>query len=44
MQSRNDAASSSLVHTIGPGDGYFEEMTDEQWDETFTLGTMLGVR
>ena len=34
----------SLVHTIGPGDGYFEEMTDEQWDETFTLGTMSGVR
>src|SRR6476659_4491800 len=34
----------SLVHTIGPGDGYFEEMTDDQWDETFALGTMSGVR
>jgi NAD(P)-dependent dehydrogenase (short-subunit alcohol dehydrogenase family) len=34
----------SLVHTIGPGDGYFEEMTDEQWDETFALGTMSAVR
>ena len=34
----------SLVHTIGPGDGYFEEMTDKQWDETFALGTMSGVR
>ena len=34
----------SLVHTIGPGDGYFEEMNDEQWDETFALGTMSGVR
>jgi 3-oxoacyl-[acyl-carrier protein] reductase len=34
----------SLVHTIGPGDGYFEEMDDAQWDETFALGTMSGVR
>lgn len=34
----------SLVHTIGPGDGYFEEMTDAQWDEAFALGTMSGVR
>jgi 3-oxoacyl-[acyl-carrier protein] reductase len=34
----------SLVHTIGPGDGYFEDMTDDQWDETFALGTMSGVR
>ncbi|BBY42831.1 short-chain dehydrogenase [Mycolicibacterium celeriflavum] len=37
-------AVNSLVHTIGPGDGYFEEMTDSQWDETFKLGTMSGVR
>jgi NAD(P)-dependent dehydrogenase (short-subunit alcohol dehydrogenase family) len=22
----------SLVHTIGPGDGYFEEMDDTEWD------------
>ena len=34
----------SLVHTIGPGDGYFEDMDDAQWDETFALGTMSGVR
>lgn len=34
----------SLVHTIGPSDGYFEEMTDEQWDTAFALGTMSAVR
>jgi 3-oxoacyl-[acyl-carrier protein] reductase len=34
----------SLVHTIGPGDGYFEEMDDTDWDVAFTLGTMSGVR
>lgn len=34
----------SLVHTIGPGDGYFEDMDDTQWEETFALGTMSGVR
>lgn len=34
----------SLVHTIGPGDGYFEEMDDADWDAAFTLGTMSGVR
>src|SRR3954464_11324397 len=34
----------SLVHTIGPGDGYFEQMNDAQWDAAFTLGTMSGVR
>src|SRR5947209_19099145 len=34
----------SLVHTIGPGDGYFEQMDDTQWDEAFTLGTMSAVR
>ncbi|VAZ91684.1 SDR family NAD(P)-dependent oxidoreductase [Mycobacterium pseudokansasii] len=33
-----------LVHTIGPGDGYFEEMDDTAWDAAFTLGTMSGVR
>lgn len=37
-------ALNSLVHTIGPGDGYFEEMDDTQWEETFALGTMSGVR
>jgi 3-oxoacyl-[acyl-carrier protein] reductase len=34
----------SLVHTIGPSDGYFEQMTDAEWDAAFTLGTMAGVR
>lgn len=34
----------SLVHTIGPGDGYFEEMDDSGWDAAFALGTMSGVR
>jgi NAD(P)-dependent dehydrogenase (short-subunit alcohol dehydrogenase family) len=34
----------SLVHTIGPGDGYFEEMDDAGWDAAFALGTMSGVR
>ena len=34
----------SLVHTIGPGDGYFEELDDADWYATFTLGTMSGVR
>jgi NAD(P)-dependent dehydrogenase (short-subunit alcohol dehydrogenase family) len=33
-----------LVHTIGPADGYFEEMDDAQWDEAFALGTMSAVR
>jgi 3-oxoacyl-[acyl-carrier protein] reductase len=34
----------SLVHTIGPGDGYFEQMDDADWDAAFALGTMSGVR
>lgn len=34
----------SLVHTIGPADGYFEEMDDSDWEAAFTLGTMSGVR
>lgn len=33
-----------LVHTIGPADGYFEQMDDAQWDAAFTLGTMSAVR
>lgn len=33
-----------LVHTIGPGDGYFEQMDDAGWDEAFALGTMAAVR
>jgi 3-oxoacyl-[acyl-carrier protein] reductase len=34
----------SLVHTIGPGDGYFEQMDDADWYAAFSLGTMSGVR
>lgn len=34
----------SLVHTIGPGDGYFEQMGDTEWEAAFTLGTMSAVR
>ncbi len=34
----------SLVHTIGPADGYFEQMDDSDWDAAFALGTMSGVR
>jgi 3-oxoacyl-[acyl-carrier protein] reductase len=37
-------ALNSLVHTIGPGGGYFEEMDDAEWDAAFALGTMSGVR
>ena len=33
-----------LVHTIGPGDGYFEQMDDTGWGDTFALGTMSAVR
>ncbi|MFZ0834364.1 MAG: SDR family NAD(P)-dependent oxidoreductase [Mycobacterium sp.] len=34
----------SLVHTVGPGDGYFEQMDDAEWEATFALGTMSAVR
>ncbi|OBA64072.1 short-chain dehydrogenase [Mycobacterium sp. 1100029.7] len=34
----------SLVHTIGPGDGYFEQLDDAQWNAAFALGTMSAVR
>lgn len=33
-----------VVHTIRPGDGYFEQMDDADWDATFALGTMSAVR
>lgn len=33
-----------VVHTIGPADGYFEQMDDADWDATFALGTMSAVR
>jgi 3-oxoacyl-[acyl-carrier protein] reductase len=34
----------SLVHTIGPGDGHFEELDDAGWEAAFSLGTMSAVR
>jgi NAD(P)-dependent dehydrogenase (short-subunit alcohol dehydrogenase family) len=34
----------SLVNTVGPRDGYFEEMTDAEWDEALQLGLMAAVR
>jgi len=34
----------SLIHTIGPADGYFEELDDARWHEAFAMGTMSGVR
>jgi 3-oxoacyl-[acyl-carrier protein] reductase len=34
----------SLVHTIGPSEGLFEQMTDEDWRAAFDLGTMSGIR
>jgi 3-oxoacyl-[acyl-carrier protein] reductase len=34
----------ALVHTTGPGDGYFADMSDDAWDTAFSLGTMGGVR
>lgn len=34
----------SLVHTVGPGDGYFEQMDDAEWEAAFALGTMSAVR
>jgi NAD(P)-dependent dehydrogenase (short-subunit alcohol dehydrogenase family) len=34
----------SLVHTVGPGEGYFEQMEDIEWEAAFNLGTMAGVR
>ncbi|WP_310767315.1 SDR family NAD(P)-dependent oxidoreductase [Mycobacterium sp. Z3061] len=33
-----------VVHTIGPADGYFEQMDDADWDAAFALGTMSAVR
>ncbi|MDP7724472.1 SDR family NAD(P)-dependent oxidoreductase [Mycobacterium sp. TY814] len=33
-----------VVHTIGPGDGYFEQMDDTDWEAAFSLGTMSAVR
>src|SRR3974390_1683191 len=33
-----------LVNTIGPADGYFEKMTDEDWAAALDLGLMAAVR
>jgi NAD(P)-dependent dehydrogenase (short-subunit alcohol dehydrogenase family) len=33
----------ALVNTVGPGGGTLEEMSDEQWDATFRIGTMAAV-
>ncbi len=32
-----------LVHTVGPGAGRLEELSDEDWAEAFRLGTMAAV-
>ncbi|MFN8068031.1 MAG: SDR family oxidoreductase [Mycolicibacterium insubricum] len=33
-----------LVHTVGPGDGYFQDLTDADWQAAFDMGTMAAVR
>jgi 3-oxoacyl-[acyl-carrier protein] reductase len=33
----------ALVNTVGPGGGTLEELTDEQWEQTFRVGTMAAV-
>jgi len=32
-----------LVHTVGPGAGRLEELTDDDWEAAFRLGTMAAV-
>ncbi len=34
----------SLINTVGPGDGYFEEMEDADWDTAIQIGLMAAVR
>jgi NAD(P)-dependent dehydrogenase (short-subunit alcohol dehydrogenase family) len=34
----------ALVHTTGPGDGHFADLSDDDWETAFSLGTMAGVR
>jgi len=34
----------SLVNTIGPADGYFEDLSDADWDTALSLGLMAAVR
>ncbi|HEX5268523.1 MAG TPA: SDR family oxidoreductase [Acidimicrobiales bacterium] len=33
----------ALVNTVGPGAGRLDELSDEQWEQTFALGTMAAV-
>lgn len=37
-------AVNSLVNTLGPADGSFEDLDDAGWDATFQLGLMAAVR
>lgn len=34
----------ALVNTVGPADGRFEDLSDEDWDRTMDLGLMSAVR
>jgi NAD(P)-dependent dehydrogenase (short-subunit alcohol dehydrogenase family) len=34
----------SLINTLGPGDGHFEDLDDAGWDATFQTGLMAAVR
>ena len=33
----------ALVNTVGPGAGTLEELSDQQWQQTFAIGTMAAV-
>ncbi len=37
-------AITSLVNTVGPSDGFFEDLTDEGWTAALDLGLMAAVR
>ncbi len=37
-------AINSLINTVGPGDGTFEDLDDAGWDAAFALGLMAAVR
>lgn len=34
----------SLINTIGPSDGFFDDLDDDGWTATFDLGLMVAVR
>jgi len=34
----------ALINTVGPADGFFEEMDDAGWDDALALGLMAAVR